>query len=688
VGTIDRRAFLRLTAVVIAGPPLACSDSGSPPPADRSSFPHSVASGDPKPDSVVLWTRAVDPAHPDDDVTVTVEVALDAGFGQVVARTSELVAAAAHDHVVKVKVVGLAARTRYYYRFGTARGAYSPLGRTRTAPMPDDLVTVKLAFASCQDFAGRYYNTWQALLDRGDDLDFVLFIGDYIYEYAAGPPGRQVSFSDGATGVATTLGQYRDIYKAYRSDLALQQVHERYPFVVIWDDHEFANDCWGAHTNYSDGAVDESYPDRRRDSERAFFENLPIDVPGAPEGGGAYDLDAAPLYPDEHIYRELTFGACLRLLLTDYRSFRPDHLIPENAYPATVWLDRAGLDALVAAGQAPAALQAALMDPTFATVDVDAPALAEVKTVLLAAANEDLAKARSSTDAASTITGSLSLAAVNAVLAARSRTDLTLPATAATGQGFAFVHLGKRSWFTSLGSRYVVVQEMFELYANLLYGRSGGASERALGEAQEAWLYERLAVPQTDRWSMVVGSVSMSSLQLNLTGKPGIPPALATRLVFNADQWDGFPHKRAEILERIKAAGKGLFVAGDIHASYASVEGGVPCLTTPAISSSTASEEAAGAVASAGLDPNSSAVQLLLLALDGLFEEGNPALVVSDSAAHGMVVLDVDVDQIMATYHLVPATEVQTSYRGRAQALAAKSRKILLRVKPGTITRL
>jgi alkaline phosphatase D len=362
VATLDRRSFLRLTALVAAGPPLACEGGSSPPP-DRGFFPQSVASGDPRPDAVVLWTRAVDPDHPGDDVTATLEVATDGGFSQIVARSEGLTASAAHDHVIKVKVIGLSARTTYHYRFRSSRAGqdvFSPVGRTRTAPMPEDLVTIKLAFASCQDFVGRYYNSWQALLDRNDDLDFVIFLGDYIYEYAGGPSGRRVAFSDGTGGVATTLGQYRDIYRTFRSDPILQQVHERYPFVLIWDDHEFSNDCWGAHANYTDGAASEDEPDRRRASEQAFFEYLPIDVPGAPADGGAYDLGAAPLYPDARIYRELTFGACLRLLLTDYRSYRPDHLVPEDAYPATVWLDPAGLDALVAAGKAPAALQATM----------------------------------------------------------------------------------------------------------------------------------------------------------------------------------------------------------------------------------------------------------------------------------------------------------------------------------------
>jgi alkaline phosphatase D len=694
VSTIDRRSFLRLTAVVAAGPALSsCGDDDQPATIDREAFPQSVASGDPRPDSVVLWTRALDPDRATEDVSVTLEVATDEGFRSVVAKMSNLVASAGHDHVVKVKVTNLSPRTRYHYRFRAQRGgmaALSPAGRTRTAPAPDDAVKIRFAFASCQDYSGRYYNAWQQLADRDDDLDFVLFLGDYIYETSGGGNGRDVVFSEPATALsaggsqaALSLSNYRDLYRTFRSDPALQAVHEKYPFVVIWDDHEFSNDCWGAHATYTNGATDELEVERRRHAEAAFFEHMPIDLTPA-AAAGPYDLGATPLYPEARIYRELTFGAFLRLLLTDYRSYRPDHIVPEDAYPGTVFATAAEVDALIAAGMASPELKDRLASEELAVVDIDA--LPAAKAELVAAATEEATKA-GATDAAAraaaVVTGTLSLAYVNAVLMARSQP----PLANTTGRGAAFYQLGKRTWFSSTGARYVLIEDIFTLYATILLARTGGASERAYGQAQEDWLTGRLAEARPRGWTVVASSVSMSSLVLDLRGKPGVPPALSNRFLFTGDQWDGQPHKKAELLARMAASsgGRTLVVAGDIHAAYASVEGGVPCLTAPAISSATASEEAASSVAAYGLDPTSPSVAILILALDALFKQGNPSLVLSNTAAHGVVVLDID-DAALATYYLIPATEAKTSYAGRPDDLRTKVTTQAFKVEPGKIT--
>jgi phosphodiesterase/alkaline phosphatase D-like protein len=157
------------------------------------------------------------------------------------------------------KSSGLQPRTTYYYRFLLVRdnNFYASVkGRTRTAPTADDDQPVKFAFWSCQDYEGRYYNAWQRLSQLDDNLDFVLGLGDYVYEKVAATPApgaRSVSFSEPAGAIAVghrlaaaTLSQYRDLYKRYRSDAVLQKVHERYPMILMWDDHEYANDCYGA----------------------------------------------------------------------------------------------------------------------------------------------------------------------------------------------------------------------------------------------------------------------------------------------------------------------------------------------------------------------------------------------------------------------------------------------------------
>jgi alkaline phosphatase D len=342
----------------------------------------------------------------------------------------------------------------------------------------------------------------------------------------------------------------------------------------------------------------------------------------------------------------------------------------------------------VAAGRLPGALQDLVAGDAFAAIDVDAPAQIAVKAALLAAATDEATRAGAADPAGrarDAVRGTLALAQVNAVLAARGETPL--PATPDQPHGLGFIHLGKRTWFTPVGSRFVVVKDLFEVYAALLYARSAGASERAFGQAQEDWLAGVLATPRDRGWTVLASSVSMSMLALDLRGKPGIPPELQNKFLFTADQWDGFPSKKAQLLAQLQTAGgRTMVVAGDIHAAYASVEGGVPCLTTPAISSSTASEVAAGAVAGYGLDPAAPGVALLILALDGLFKEANPALVLSDTQSHGVVVLELGVETARATFQLVAAAEVKTSYAGRGPALRAKVRDVVFQIDPGKIT--
>ena len=190
-----RRSFLQVIAVSAATLDACSSDGDASPPGPsplegRAYFPQSVASGDPKPDSVVLWTRVIDPGGGAGDLTLTLEVAKDARFAEPVVRTPGLVAPASHDSTVRVKVVGLSARTTYYYRFVYERGGErwgSQVGRTRTAPSASDESVVRFAVASCQDFVGRYYNAWQQLRNLDEDLDFVVFLGDYVYETTGDP---------------------------------------------------------------------------------------------------------------------------------------------------------------------------------------------------------------------------------------------------------------------------------------------------------------------------------------------------------------------------------------------------------------------------------------------------------------------------------------------------------------------
>ncbi|XXF81030.1 alkaline phosphatase D family protein [Myxococcaceae bacterium GXIMD 01537] len=700
---LDRRSVLKCIVAVAASTAFGCSEDDPPVKAGggtgSATFPQSVASGDPRPDSVVLWTRAVNPDLPDEDVTVALQVALDPDFQQLVLDQQGLTAAAEHGHALKVKVTGLTPRTRYYYRFvhgdGEQRTA-SPVGRTRTAPDAASDETVRFAVADCQDFAGRYYNAWQRLLQLDEDLDFVIFLGDYIYER---PPAqvpepvasRSVTFSDPASALpvpavgdqgrlaANSLSNYRDLYQRYRSDPFLQQVHERYPFIIVWDDHEYSDDCWGAHANYTNGREDEDYVERRRNSELAFFEYQPVDVTDAPPG--VIDPAAAPRFPDTRIWRGFDFGQRLRLLVTDYRSRRPDHLIPEGAYPAAVAMDEAALQSTGAA--------ASFASDTFAYVDISQPQYERERFILLRAyealaIQAGLSPADAVSRSAALVQGNLALAYVNPVLTQTGQQPID---PAGKPRGIAWIHMGKRNLFDFVGSRYVVIQPAFDVYAAWHYAATGHSSEDAFGAEQETWLRDAAGGGQT--WKVVVSSVSLTSMVWDLSNKQDIPDlSLRNRYYFDVDQWDGFPNKKRELLADLKArAGTNLmFISGDIHASFASVEQGVPAITAPAISSSSILQEASETVANAGFPPGTAIYRYVVTEQANTLREGNPGIAFVDIDAHGFTVIELLADEALVTYHLIPSNEVRVDYSGQPEALAARFTRKTLRVRDGAIT--
>jgi alkaline phosphatase D len=353
----DRREFIRIVAasavVASAGALAACDDDPEATSPDMGPtlstaevFPLGLASGDPHPASVILWTR-VEPADAAEPVEVVFEVASDEGFAQIIA-TDTLTAHPEADHTVRVKVTELAAYTHYWYRF-TARGVQSVVGRTKTAPAPDQDVPIALASTSCQDYNGRYYHAWKVLVEQEADLDYVVFLGDYIYETAGDTGfqdqgGRQVSLTDGLqlsenAHAALTLADYRGLYKQYRSDPDLQRAHQLFPFIAIWDDHEFANDAWQDHsTHFNEAQGDEKSTDRRMAANQAWFEYMPADV--------VHDANA--MFPDDlRITRSLRLGRHCELFMTDERSFRDDHVVPEG--PPNIDVGKLGVNSSLGA---------------------------------------------------------------------------------------------------------------------------------------------------------------------------------------------------------------------------------------------------------------------------------------------------------------------------------------------------
>ena len=330
---IYRRDFLRIMVVAAAAGgagmlPGCSSDEESV----RVTFPQGIASGDPRPHSVVLWTRIQgDTGTPE---TVHYEMALDEAFRRLVA-SGDVAAGPDSDHTVHLKVTGLAPYTRYYYRF-MARGVISETGRTLTAPAPDADVPVRLAVAYGQGYVGRYFTAWRILAEQDGDIDFVLFLGDYVYEADIIPgaqdptPERHIRFPDGmALGerpedgtVAWTLNDYRMLYRTWRTDEDLRRAHRLFPFITVWDDHEFANDCWQDHANDFNGAKgDEQETARREAATRAWYEYIPVDLDYHPEAGFPEDL---------RVYRSFRFGRHVELFVTDQRYYRDDGVIPEG----------------------------------------------------------------------------------------------------------------------------------------------------------------------------------------------------------------------------------------------------------------------------------------------------------------------------------------------------------------------
>ncbi|MEU9799541.1 alkaline phosphatase D family protein [Streptomyces sp. NPDC051000] len=274
-------------------------------------FPHGVASGDPLPDGVLLWTRvtpspeAVPGSGLGPDTAVGWEVAEDRNFARIVASGS-VTATAATDHTVKVDVRGLRPHTPYWYRF-TAGATVSAIGRTLTAPAVDAATPgIRFGVVSCANWESGYFSAYRHLAAR-TDLDAVLHLGDYVYEYASGtyPEAKYVVRPHQPRHEIVSLADYRTRHGTYKTDADLQALHAAHPVVAIWDDHEFANDAWsGGAENHTAGAEGD-WAARAAAAKQAYFEWMPVRASIAGT-----------------VYRRLRFGSLVDLHLLDLRTFR------------------------------------------------------------------------------------------------------------------------------------------------------------------------------------------------------------------------------------------------------------------------------------------------------------------------------------------------------------------------------
>jgi alkaline phosphatase D len=387
---MKRRDFLRGAGYFIVGASLAgvpgCGGGNNNNPdagaqAGTFVFPQGVASGDPRNASVVLWTRAAKADGTPDDVSVTVDVASDAGFATIVANKT-ITATAASDHTVRVLVTGLASGTAYYYRF--TAGVDAIKGQTMTAPDATADVQVNIAWVTCQDYqAGTYGAYRQMLIDdaaraAADQIHFVCHVGDVIYETVgadfqkaidanmqfvtvknrdgsdrAVPPLPSGGGKKAGNVFAQTIDDYRALYKTFLSDPDFIAARARWPFIHIWSDHEFTNDCWQSMANYDNAkSLDEPSQDRRYVGNQAFFEYMPLELTGAgspahdfmpatpPPVSAPFTTPTADNFVDEPnnaaavgslaIYRSFRWGKHVELFMTDTRGYRSDHAIPED----------------------------------------------------------------------------------------------------------------------------------------------------------------------------------------------------------------------------------------------------------------------------------------------------------------------------------------------------------------------
>ena len=333
-----RRSLLKALAATSLGLPASGQARAR---LQHNPFQLGVASGSPKSDSVVLWTRLFSTEFESDaslasiDFPVRWEIALDTTFSKVIDQ-GVAVASSSLGHSVHVEPAGLPAGQWFYYRFRIDHHV-SRTGRTRTLPAPSatpDLLRV--AYCSCQNYEHGYFSAYQQMLR--DSPDLVLFLGDYIYEYEGGRtkhPVRRI-----AQGWVTTLEDYRKRYAIYRQDPDLQAMHAACPWVVTWDDHEVQNDYAGTQAG-SQGPELPDFAARRAAAYQAYYEFMPIRRSVLTRG-----IDGLLQGAELRLYQRLDFGRLASLTILDSRQYRSPQACTPKARTGAAWIDGASCTAL------------------------------------------------------------------------------------------------------------------------------------------------------------------------------------------------------------------------------------------------------------------------------------------------------------------------------------------------------
>lgn len=659
---MDRRQFLRMGGFVtasVAGLGLAaCGGSDDETDSDGASgngwkFPQSIASGDPQPDAIMLWTRVV-PASAGDvastdaaDFSIRLLITADndhaslgsnAALSGVAVLDTRLRVQAGFDHTVRHRVSGLLPATVYYYQF-VAGDVRSNVGRFKTAPARSaDVAQLKFALLTCQDWS---INHWGAFTDVvQQDLDFVVHLGDYIYEtvgenFQTGavesrhgalqlPDG---SFKSGASGArfATTLADYRYLYKQYRTDTRLQAVHERFAMVAIWDDHEFSDDCWTDTATYDNGSFANGVgdnvhqPQRRRSANQAWYEFMPADI--------YFTADAAAGIQNVRIYRDLQFGTLAHLVMTDERLYRSDHIIAEAApNPATGQaLGSIGSRYMVpetllygTEAQKMAAAQAAGAHPLTPVSILGTTQRAWWQDTMKNSAatwklwGNEVSLLRMGIDGTKAIGTLLALQSV-APLAGSIQTALASTGgnaavagavVAAVTAGASQAGAGAAAMAIAAAAASGADKAAAGAAAGLSAAQAGiaaAAFEAALAAAGAGTAAQGAAAAQTIAFGFIRADVIANRQKSRFVADAGMAQALApffTRFLLNADQWDGYNAERKALMQHLQdhrirnvVALTGdihSFFAGEVRDDYSALDGGNPVmvdLVTAGISS-------------------------------------------------------------------------------------------------------
>ena len=639
---MDRRRFLKwggfITASVATGAGLAgcggsdstvvVGDAGAPLVTGAWKFPQSVASGDPRADSILLWTRAMPstadnvataPAGQDGAIRLLVTAADNSaalGSNAVLAGAPvvdvHLPLLSQYDNTVRHKVSGLAPGAVYFYQF-VAGDNRSNVGRFKTAPAATaDVAQLQFAYMTCQDWS---VNHWGAMTSiAAEQLDFIVHLGDYIYEtvgedFQSGAVESRhgaLTLPDGAAKAgsskakyANTLADYRYLYKQYRTDPRLQALHERFALIAVWDDHEFTDDAWQDAQTY-DGSTNADGTDlhqsnRRRNANQAWFEFMAADV----------SFDAADAsFQNIRIYRDFQFGKLMQLVMTDQRLYRSDHIIPESTInPATGKpLGRIGARYLVPQ-QTLAAVEA---QKIAATTAAGQPPLTNVSILGNTQRQWWMDKMKAATSTwklwgnevsllrmgMNGIDAIATLLALNAVPTVAAQVGTTAGATggnvALAGAIVAAAIAGAASAAAQAGASAIVhtaagggdaqAQAAAGVGAGLSATQAGlaVAVTAAVSTAPAGATTTALAgvAAQTIAFGFIKADVQANGAASSFVAASGKQQALApffARFLLNCDQWDGYNAERKALMAHLKSNNIGNVVAltGDIHAFFA-----------------------------------------------------------------------------------------------------------------------